>query len=408
MKLPAITTPKLLSALDNEASLWPLLVKDTVDNVGRSAMEFHRGGADAHHAGRERVIEEFSTMAVWIGGRKALNHALINPVIKGFGLDPAVDIMLFLKNKGQAVPRWIAARKNAYLGANVLRFIVGTLIPVGIIGWGIPTVNQAITRFMVAQERQQAALLYQPPGTLRFGAINAGKLLQQSAALINNELYGNVAIDLGISGGRLSKARNPIDAMEIAVRESSIILFLYFLGDYVKGHLKRYCDKTHGTLTQLTFNALNWLKGRHITPQQWSEETRLLQQLKPNTGFTKMAQLINSKTGRFDKNPLLELARHQGLLEVTRTPRGFALDSRKYVDLAKLKTTLAPLQKGLRTAAPRAYATLLNQTRHYKLVCMAAGYVISGVCLSWLSPMFQHWLTYKVTGKRDFPGTRQV
>jgi hypothetical protein len=465
-----ITGTKILSALDNESSLWPLLVKDMVDNTGRSMMEYKRGGKGANHAGRERAIEEYATTAVWIGGRKAINHFIVDPIIRRCGLDPKVDIMLFLKQHRQQVPRWIVEQKSAYLTANIARFIVGTLIPVAIIGWAIPTINQAITRFKVTQEQKKQPIYpfphYGAP-PLRFGG-STPFALQKVAGLINNEFYGNVAIDMGISGGRLDKARNWVDFMETAVRESSIVLFLYFLGDYVKGHMRRFFDRTCGSVGDLTFDAINWLKTQKLKPQHWAKEVKFLESLNPKNAFPMISKLLNPKTGRFDHNPILELARLQRNIQVLSSEEAmslslyrnmfgtslqnashkFMVDPRYLLDIGELKETLLKYERNpdiiekagswlksrfargavkanpfavteelgivnrfLKVANPQNFKVemevCLQKTGRYKLIAMFASYAISTVFLAWLSPMFQHWLTKKVTGSVDFPGVRQ-
>lgn len=543
MKPISSVTTKVLSALDNEASLYPIWVKDFADNSVRTYMEYNRGGKGAHHAGRERAFEEFSTMFVWLGGRKVLNRYMLDPLIQRYGLDPKVDMMLLLKNHKQQVPGWIKANKPAYIVANLVRFAIGTVIPVVAIAWGIPTINQAITRHKVAEEerrkkinaggkqpvswaagrnfpvsnparrlvnnqgkmptiptnRKPAGLSahawsispfpagygispYPPPSQLWTGyGGNAGKRLLQNvrfgqasplqtvANYINNEFYSNVAIDLGITGGRLAKARNWVDFMEVGIRESSIILFIYFLGDYVKGHLRRFFDNSYNTVTDLTFDSIQWLKTQKITPSQWQEEVRFLESLSPRRAFETISKRLNTRTGRFDQNPILELARLQrkipvisshdampaqsfqnifGVLAPTRSgkPR-YVVDPRQFLDLEDIKGALikgerkpdwieqgwlrlknalprtpgktnpfaAKPQPGivsrlLKAVKPKSYfaslQTCLARTWRYKGVALIISYAVSNLFSAWLSPMFQHWLTKTLTGSVDFPGTR--
>ncbi len=440
IKTSPVSFYKVLTALDDESSLWPLLVKDLIDNTGRSAMEYHRGGQGANHAGRERMIEEYATTAVWIGGRKALNKWLIDPLMRHVGLDPEVDILLFLKKHHQKIPRWIMARKNAYLKANFARFIVGTLVPVGIIGWVIPTTNQAVTKAKIAQE-QQKEYNVAPFDTgsprqhpLRFGG--NPHTFEKIASIINNDFYGNVAIDAGISGGRLYKARNWLDFLETGIRESSIVVFLYFLGNYIKGHLRRYCDKQYQTVTNLTYNAISWLKKYPIHPKQWISQAKFLGHLAPQQAFQTIAHALNPKTGVFDHHPILELAKHQGNIPILaiqpKMPKGpfgkllnaipasnqphFMLDPRKRLDIQDLKLQFLNKEGGimrklLQNQSNGTFQHRLNkclaQTSRCKSLAMLSSYLISTVCIAWLTPWFQHWLTFKLTGQVDFPGARK-
>ncbi len=474
---------KILSTIDNEDGMAPLWIKDLITNAGRSYMEYNRGGQGAQHAGRERLFEEFSTTLVWLGGREVVNRFLLNPVMRAMGLDPKVDLAL-LSQKTQHVPEWIASRMKQYQVASVARFLIGTLLPVAIIGFVIPPVNQAITRFKLNQEAQKqgtqpgnvapvkpaspqsiANKLYpagswaQPlqnqvlnpsypalltaPGMARFGSFGS-QALQLMSNVINNDRISTMAIDAGISGGRFIKARNWVERLEVTIREASIILFLYLLSPFIKNALGGLFDKQRA-FTGLTYDAIHWLGKKPITASAWKSELALLNNLNAHNGFNKVASLLNPKTGRFDNNPLLELARLQGKIPILSSKSSlpldifrkifgenagnaavkYVLDPRRFLDIDKLKDlplltkAAAPGSKQALLKfnpyfskilkAPRlndALKQALTRTKNFKALILLASYGISGVCLAVLSPMFQHWLTYKLTGKVDFPGVR--
>lgn len=432
MKISQIATP-IWTALDNDASLWPMLTKDMLDNTGRSWKEYHRGGKGSHHAGRERVFEEFTTTAVWLGGRKAMNYTFLNPVLKRLGLDPAIDISLLLKSRNlyQAIPQAIAKRRQAYLIANVIKFLLGTIIPAGVIGWVIPPINQAITQEKVKQEevkKQNAVPSYfawPPPQyvkAVRFEGLSA-RALEAFAKIINNDLYSNIAIDAGISSGRLYRARNWADLMEVAVRESSIVLFMYFLGSFIKGQINRFLDRRFKAVTALTFETIAWLQKQQGKVSQWQVGLKWLKTLSPQHGFGKVAAMLNPTTGCFDKNLVLELLRHQrqfriasgkevASLKMTSLYAKKVLDPRAFLDINALKATgsdlaIAILQK-LRTSPDAAkWMRQLQVTKRCKAISLLVSYLVSAICLGWLSPTVQHQLTQALTGKKDFPGIRK-
>jgi hypothetical protein len=452
-------TMNILSALDNERSLYPLLVKDVIDNGGRAYMEYHRGGVGAQHAGRERLIEEFGTTAIWIGTRPLLNKVLLDPAMRLFSLDPLVDIMLFLKGHSQAMLPLIKKRQTIYLAANMLRFVVGTVIPGAMIALLIPSINQKITRQRLTLEEQvQKAALgrsmmaqsphypmpiayagyparipyssrFLVPGRPMFGG--QSMLIQQAARLINDPFWGNVAIDGEISSGRIYKARNGFDRLEVFGRELSIILFLYYLGDKIKGQLRQFFDKQYKTVSSITYNSIRWLESAKISPKQWQEQQQFLGGLTPKDAFQAIANRLHPQTGCFHKDPLLELARQQGLIAVTPTrdlmhlkdyqqllgcdltKRRYTLDPRKLLDIAELKETLlkTALQKPglliqlLQNAKKGGITVCLRRTSQCKFIAMLASYAVSTGCIAWLTPYLQHQLTYKLTGRYDFPGT---
>ncbi len=96
MKIASLTT-KILSKLgDNSGSRVPLLVKDTTCNFLISSIYAKKGGEDD---GKERLIEEFGTEAVWIGGIPLIRWLIDKTAYKFAGINPDFDVRkLSLKN----------------------------------------------------------------------------------------------------------------------------------------------------------------------------------------------------------------------------------------------------------------------------------------------------------------------
>ncbi len=515
MSIPSIITTTL-AALDNQRSLTPLLVKDLINSGGRSFMEYKRGGVGANYAGRERLFEELATTAVWIFGRKFIHKRIFSPVMtKVFKLDPDIDVRLLMKNPLQKVPAWITESRIPYIRANWINFILGTIIPVAIIGWLIPTINQAITRKLVAKDKaksqpqdriqpkanpmqpvpntayapsipwsmqsgiqsgMQTQMQYNPfsmntygnnayaypmqtypypmvpystnywqrgyrPWFTRFSGIES--LGDKMFELVNDAVYGNIIIDGGISGGRLLKARNIPDFAETAVRESSIILFLYFAGDFIKGLLRNTFDKHFHAISKFDYSALQWIKKQKITPAKLLSDFYALPE---GFDFGFIDNQLNHATGTFENN-FLELARQHGFIKILskeNTSAAFAekiwgaerwaskefqhiLDPRQFVDIEGIIKTFmgieaAPGAKavpGLIKQFEEAFAhfsgtesealkSILTRTSWCKGTALLASYVVSTVCISILAPMLQHWITYKLSGKKDFPGIQNT
>lgn len=62
----------IFSALGNNSSLYPIILKDGIDNGARTVMAYEQGAKNGHEYGlydaRERFIDENVTSVVWIGG----------------------------------------------------------------------------------------------------------------------------------------------------------------------------------------------------------------------------------------------------------------------------------------------------------------------------------------------------
>jgi hypothetical protein len=198
--------------------------------------------------------------------------------------------------------------------------------------------------------------------------------------------------------------------------------------------LKRGFDKRFNAVTHLTFDSLAWLKQKKLFPSDWHKEMQFLKALTPKNAFDVISKLLNPKTGQFDTHPILELARLQGKvhtlsakepLSLTNYRRlfgtavkdanhQFVVDPRKYLNFEALKAELVGAEKELGLVPQLLKASkglpmrCFKRTGQYKSIALLASYAISTVCIAWVAPKFQHWVTYKLTGRRDFPGIQKL
>ena len=97
-----MTFVNIISALGNNNSIYPLLVRDCgIENVAKVALTYKQNAKDskfiAKQATRERAIDEYGTSAVWLGGIPLLSK-ISDKVIKRKGFAPEIDIKLFKEN----------------------------------------------------------------------------------------------------------------------------------------------------------------------------------------------------------------------------------------------------------------------------------------------------------------------
>lgn len=301
------------AALDNSRSMFSIATRDLVDSSGRTVMEYKRD----KHGGRERLIEEFVTFGIWGFGIKAMKNVydwgITNvPLLKKTGVHlPDLDIDLLPaagKKAKEGVQKLDLAKveafarqfkdveqykklvdvvkdsklHNAYRGSNAAKFLFATGIPIVALAFGVPTMNQWLTKQKLskqgnanpagAQEAQSPVPTlqaknpkqavnnafggFQPYSAnvnnafnrnvnafnqfksqvgskqtgqgkqVQFGGLGS-QLASWPAMLLQNEQYNTLLVDGVLSGGRVYKGRNPIERFEIFFREASIIAFLY-------------------------------------------------------------------------------------------------------------------------------------------------------------------------------------
>ena len=97
----------IISAIGNNSSIYPLIVRDCgIEVPSKVAMTYNQNLKDskqmAYNATRERLIDEYGTSLVWLGGIPAVD-AMCDCGIKKLGYDPKVNVNLFKENSKQGL-----------------------------------------------------------------------------------------------------------------------------------------------------------------------------------------------------------------------------------------------------------------------------------------------------------------
>ena len=141
MKIASLATKFISKMGDNSGSRVPLLVKDTTCNFLISSIYTKKGGEED---GKERLIEEFGTEAVWIGGIPFIKWLIDKTAYKIAGISPDFDVRKFslknadnidfmkkcVKNSPEQLKQLdnLAKNKKLALGLYIGKFIASTAI----------------------------------------------------------------------------------------------------------------------------------------------------------------------------------------------------------------------------------------------------------------------------------------
>lgn len=87
----------IISAIGNNSSIYPLIVRDCGIEVPTKVYKTYKQNKDdkevAYLATRERIIDEYATSAVWLGGIPLIGN-LCNRIISKIGYNPSVNVKL--------------------------------------------------------------------------------------------------------------------------------------------------------------------------------------------------------------------------------------------------------------------------------------------------------------------------
>ena len=169
----------IISAIGNTSSVYPLILRDCgVEIPSKVYLTYQENKNDkevAFLATRERIIDEYATSAVWLGGIPLVEKLINKFIIAPKGLNPAVNLKLFkesdcqgidynikffenkikngeipqkaVKNIQNAINDLKNAKNNKKLYEKLLasKFLAATVIPIALMGFVIPKMVFGLT-----------------------------------------------------------------------------------------------------------------------------------------------------------------------------------------------------------------------------------------------------------------------
>lgn len=274
---------KIISTFGDHTSLYPLAVKDVVNSLGMTAFSYDAGGKIE---AKDRFIDEFGTQAIWLGGLPFFKWAYNKTAYKAAKLSPDVDIRLVrdkdqfdvaskyakefgkkLKDDGITEKLAEAGKKsklfrNLFLG----KFAAATALTLGSF-FTLVKVKQRYTEKQIEKEfweRKAKEGFYKnnvgkSTAFKGFNGAPAGQKNEDKKSGKANPSFGGLGrfmesfmfdpvknlfiVDAGITGERLGSSRTKTEFYEYAIKEGSLLMFMYVAGRYVQTGIEKLSEK---------------------------------------------------------------------------------------------------------------------------------------------------------------------
>ncbi len=244
----------IISAIGNNNSIYPLLIRDCgIENPAKVAMTYKQNKSDkyiAKNAVRERIIDEYATSAVWLGGiplvekicnkfisKKGFNPNISSELLKGDAFQNInANIEQFKTKAPDAVMDLIKIRENQklYQNLNGIKLLASIAIPTLIMGFILPKINFKITKNVMQKKLKDAVI---PTNQVTFEEFEE-QIKRKNNPSFGSNLFSQLSnlttvqkmaiTDLGLSAGRISTARNKNEAFDNAVKMTGMIYLNYF------------------------------------------------------------------------------------------------------------------------------------------------------------------------------------
>lgn len=449
---------KIFSALGNNSSLTPIIVKDGFDISGRTAMAYNQGQKAgkqyAVHDAREMLLEETVTSSVWLGGIPALkllfnkfitNKAYNFKKLEKYGKDALanLDLKLLDKNSPQALKlenikdkalkvevEKILKDKSKYKKFFASKATVATIIPLALIGFVLPKINYALTGKIVKEEKAKAqkkafknlqnqqvniAQKHQTFSAfmgnynkqeVAFGSL--GELGELTAKVFMNPVSNMAILDAGISSGRLATSRNKFEAIEKGIKEAGIITFMYLGGPHIAKGLEWVSNKLFKTPISLDSKILE-------NKEFLKDITSATKDKQFQAQMIKFAEVQNEKNiinfideelkanGGKIKNHTLKAAQELDMIDIVDGAR----NPLKHIDTEKLTTLNTQIKDFIKKASQSGNVEkFVKKSKYLKRSMIVANIALCSTALAYVLPKIQYWFREKYTNSSAAPGLK--
>ncbi len=312
----------IISAIGNNSSIYPLLVRDCCIEAPSKILIARKENLKeskeiANDATREKIIDEYVTSGIWLGGIPMVEY-FSDKFISKKGYNPIVNLNLFKAEKNKeayqgieyninkfkniqakdvqdAVQDLIKVKNNKGSFEKLLtkKFCAATIIPTIIMGFVLPKLNFALTKKIREKKAPQKA---ESKKEISF----TGSFTSQIA---NLRTVDKMAIsDGGLTVGRVTTSRNKDEAWANAFRMIGSMILNFVTPIYIAKGLDKLANKLFNINVNLDPKILadnefiNTIKNSKVELPKSNTEKDLIDFIdnKPQALFSRFAQ----KTGK--------------------------------------------------------------------------------------------------------------
>lgn len=312
----------IISAIGNNSSIYPLLVRDCCIEAPSKILIARKENLKeskeiANDATREKIIDEYATSGIWLGGIPMVEY-FSDKFISKKGYNPIVNLNLFKAEKNKeayqgieyninkfkniqakdvqdAVQDLIKVKNNKGSFEKLLtkKFCAATIIPTIIMGFVLPKLNFALTKKIREKKAPQKV---ESQKEISF----TGSFTSQIA---NLRTVDKMAIsDGGLTVGRVTTSRNKDEAWANAFRMIGSMILNFVTPIYIAKGLDKLANKLFNINVNLDPKILadnefiNTIKNSKVELPKSNTEKDLIDFIdnKPQALFSRFAQ----KTGK--------------------------------------------------------------------------------------------------------------
>lgn len=340
-----INPAKIYSTLGNPNSLIPLGVKDISSCVGMTAGSYATGKEE----GFDRFIDEFGTEGLWLGGIPTLKWIYDKTVFKAFGLDAKIDprnlkdMDMFEKVKKYAPTEEIRKnlekagdKKRLFKNLAATKFVTSTVIAAGAYV-GLTKLKQYYTdqkirknlikEYQEEVKKKEAENKQENQKTENPSFKGIGRIVEEFAFSPVKNMY---ILDGFITCERLKDSRTSQEFVGYAIKEGSILLFLYYAGKKIQQFMENSAKKKHNKSITLDARVLESDNLKKIF-KDGSIEKSIKEFNAANISNGKLYEFLHENPD----NEIVKIAKQSDILKSYEKTN--KIDSRAFIDFDEVK-----------------------------------------------------------------------
>lgn len=412
----------IVSALGDNSSIYPLIVRDCgIENLAKCVMTYKQNAEEskfiARQATRERIIDEYGTSAVWLGGIPLMQF-FVDKFIDYKGLCSKVDFRLFKESSCQGINvnidrfknlakdavfdlQKVKNNKKMFQNLQIAKFFATTAIPIAVIGFLLPKLNFLYTRKKMKKTNFKKSTMPNFKSNSMDKFILSAKKKQDNMSEINfcgmekianmSALNKMVILDSGLTVGRIKTARNKNEKAEMAFKMLGMCFLNYVAPKKIEKLLNKFTKFIFGINTSLDVKTLS--------------DKNFLSEIKNN--LLKLPEGIDEKTiiDFIDNNPSSVFVEQIKKLKLVTFLENNIRDPRKFVETDKVNSFKTAVNEFIKDASVfgsiEKYAKKALVAKSFNTI---ANVVISSFLLAIMLPKLQFLFRKFITGSNLDPG----
>ena len=403
-----MTLVNIISAIGNNSSIYPLLVRDCgIEIPAKAGMTYSQNLKDskqmANNALRECLIDEYGTSAIWLGGIPVMDK-LCDWGIRKLGYDPTINANLLNDSAKQSLvnniskfkekaPKEVAAmekvlkNKKTYEKLLAGKFILSTAIPIALMGFVLPKMNFALTDKL--RKKQEEKKLAENKVVANTGE-NVSFKGNFISTLANMSTVNKMAVtDGGLTVGRVYTGRNKYERWEKAFRMSGMMFLNFVAPIWIAKGFDSASNKLFNTNVNLDPKILN--------------DKSLIQTIKDNK--LELPKIDEDIINYLDKNPKSKFSKLATEFCGVKYLESGVRDPRAYVDEKKILNFRNEIEKFAQQATKSGDVDkFAKKALKVKSANIIANVALSSFLLAVALPKVTFILRKLVTGSDAEPG----